>query len=232
MLIRETELERFFETLIAGDRVASRDIVNEYLAQHVPPEDLLIELYWPTYEMIQKLHRCDKLTNLAHHYATRLLRVLVDQTAAQFRFEPSVNRSVLAFCGPTDPDELAGQMAVDLLELSGFDVKFAGGGIPRDEILSQVHEERPDVLLLFGSAPADLPEIRTLIDTIREIGACHATQIAVGGGVFNRAEGLAEEIGADIWATDPLELAHVLIEEPARRATEDQRTVGRKRKAA
>ncbi|MEO1583601.1 MAG: B12-binding domain-containing protein [Planctomycetota bacterium] len=232
MLIRESEVERFFETLIAGDRVASREVVNEYLSGGAAPEDLLIELYWPTYEMVQKLHRSDKLTNLAHHYATRLLRVLVDQTAARFQFEPSVNRRVLAFCGPSDPDELAGQMAVDLLEMSGLTVKFAGGGIPRDEILSQVHEERPDVLLLFGSAPGDLPEIRLLIDTIREIGACHKTQIAVGGGVFNRAEGLAEEIGADIWATDPLELAHVLIEEPDQRATADQRTVGRKRKAA
>lgn len=231
-MMSEHEIERFFETLISGDRTAARSLVNSHLEAGLPPEDLLIELYWPTHEMVERLHRNDQLTNLAHHYATRMLRVLVDQTAARFAFEESKNKRVLAFCGPSDPEELTGQMAVDLLELSGFDVKFAGGGIPRDEILAQVHEERPDILLLFGSAPSDLPEIRQLIDSIREIGAVHETQIAVGGGVFNRAAGLAEEIGADVWASDPLELVHVLIEAPDQRATADQRTVGRKRKAA
>lgn len=35
-------------------------------------------------------------------------------------------------------------------------------------------------------------------------------QIVVGGGIFNRAPGLAEEIGADLWATSPRELLSVL----------------------
>lgn len=231
-MMSEHHIERFFETLISGDRTAARAMVNEHLEAGLPPEDLLIELYWPTHEMVERLFRSDQLSMLAHHYATRLLRVLVDQTAARFVFETPQNRRILAFCGPTDAEELTGQMAVDLLELSGFEVRFAGGGIPRDEILAQVHEQRPDVLLLFGSGASDLPEIRQLIDSIREIGAAHETQIAVGGGVFNRASGLAEEIGADVWAADPLELVHVLIEAPEQRATADQRTVGRKRKAA
>ncbi|MEM9166644.1 MAG: cobalamin-dependent protein [Planctomycetota bacterium] len=231
-MMTEHDLEGFLDTLTSGDRDAARAIVNRHLEDGLPPEDLHIELYWPTYETIEKLFRHDQMTVLAHHYATRLLRVLVDQTAARFQREPSQDRRVLAFCGESEAEELSGQMAIDLLELSGFTVKFAGGGVPRDEILERVHEERPDVLLMFGSAPNDLPEIRLLIDSIREIGAVHHTQIAVGGGVFNRASGLAEEIGADIWAADPLELVHVLIEEPAQRATADQRTVGRKRKAA
>jgi methanogenic corrinoid protein MtbC1 len=232
MMIRETDIERFFETLISGDRDGSRQIVREYLDTGVAAEDVIIELFWPTHEMVDRLFRTDKLTRLSHHYATRLLRVLLDQTTARLRFEAGNGRRVLAFCGPDEPDELAGQMAVDLLEHAGFHVKFAGGGVPRDEIMGQVHEERPDILVLFGTGPSDLPEIRQLIDTMREIGACQTTQIAVGGGVFNRAEGLAEEIGADLWAKNPLELAHLLIEEPQRRATANQRTVGRKRKAA
>ena len=85
---------------------------------------------------------------------------------------------------------------------------------------------------MFAAAPSDCPDIRQLIDTIKEIGACSETQFVVGGGVFNRAPGLAEEIGADLWATTPSELLTRLEEEPERRATEDQRTVGRTRNAA
>ena len=54
--------------------------------------------------------------------------------------------------------------------------------------------------------------------------------MSVGGGVFNRAEGLAEEIGADIWARDPEELISVMDRQRERRMSDDQRTVGRKRK--
>ncbi len=232
MSIRESDIERFFEIIISGDRVGARTAVNRLHESNVPPEDIVLELFWPTMEMVERLFRSDQLTKLAHHYSTRLLRMLVDQTAARYRMEPSLGRRVLAFCGDHEPEELSAQMAVDLLEMSGFEVRFGGGGVPRDEILAQVHESKPDVLLMFASAPEDLPEIRSLIDTVREIGASAHTQIAVGGGVFNRAEGLAEEIGADTWATDLLELVHTLIEEPERRADEDQRTVGRKRKVA
>ncbi|MHC4787228.1 MAG: hypothetical protein ACYTE6_14835, partial [Planctomycetota bacterium] len=81
-------------------------------------------------------------------------------------------------------------------------------------------------------APGDAPQIRKLIDTIRGINAHPHLQIVVGGGVFNRAEGLAEEIGADLWARDPAELLEKLVQEPQRRATPEQRTVGRHRRGS
>jgi hypothetical protein len=57
-------------------------------------------------------------------------------------------------------------------------------------------------------------------------------QIVVGGGVFSRAEGLAEEIGADLWARDPRELIDKLDAQKDRRATPEQRTVGRNRRTS
>jgi methanogenic corrinoid protein MtbC1 len=104
-------------------------------------------------------------------------------------------------------------MAVDLLESAGFAVTFAGGALPADEILSQVHSARPDILLMFASGPSDLPGIRAIIDQLREIGACPNMKVAVGGGVFNRADGLANEIGAHVFASTPLEMVEELIAE-------------------
>ncbi len=225
--------ERFFETLVSGDRTTARRIIEEQRTLGVAPQSLVTDLYWPTYEMIERLRRDDQVTTLGYHLATRLLRVVVDQTAARLiqRVEtPPRGRSVFACCGPDEGCELGAQMAVDLLESHGFRVRFAGGGVPTDEIQSLVQNDQPDVLLMFSSAPGDLPVIRGLIDTLHEVGACPNTQIVVGAGVFNRADGLAEEIGADLWASDPIELVQMLLEEPETRATEDQRTVGRKRR--
>ncbi|MCH7961822.1 MAG: cobalamin-dependent protein [Planctomycetes bacterium] len=226
-----TQLERFFEVLIAGDRPQARQIVDETLAHVGSPQDLIPELFWPAYELIEKLYRADQLTRLSHHCGTRLLRVLIDQNTSRFTIAPPIGRSVLAFCGPQDSDELGAQMGVDLLESAGFQVTFAGGNIPNDEILQRVHSTRPDVLLMFAAGAPDLPSLRRLIDTLREIGACPDIQLVVGGGVFNRADGLAEEIGADLWAPNPLELVSELQQRGDRRAPPEQRTVGRKRRA-
>ncbi|GJM20027.1 MAG: corrinoid methyltransferase [Phycisphaeraceae bacterium] len=226
-------IDRLFEALVAGDRPTSRAIIAEQTRAGADPATILTELFWPTYQLLDKLFRADKLTILSHNYATRLLRVLADQTAAELLSTSKAERNgrtVVAACGPSEASELGAQIAMDILESSGFTVRFAGGGVPIDEIQNAVQQDQPEALVMFCSEPGDLPDIRALIDTLYEVGACPDTQIVVGGGVFNRAEELAEEIGADLWATDPIELVDTMIHDGEHRAPADQRTVGRKRR--
>ncbi|MDX2146792.1 MAG: cobalamin-dependent protein [Planctomycetota bacterium] len=227
---RDLILERYFEALINGNRPSARQIVREFAAAHPDPEKVIVELHWPVYELIERLWRADQLSILSYNFATRLLRQLVDQTGERLPQAPRRGRRVFACCGTSQAEELAAQMAMDVLESGGFDVAFAGGGIPGDEIIARVHETKPDVLLLFASAASDLPEVRRVIDTLHSIGACPNVQIVVGGGVFNRADGLAEEIGADLYASDPLDLVDVMINQPARRVGTASRTVGKPKK--
>lgn len=229
---QEVLIERFFNALVNGDRVRARQIVQECLAAGVSAESILSRLFWPTLEQIQHLYRHDQLSNLAHHFATRLLRSLVDQMQPRLAQAPRLNRKVLLICGPEEPEELAAQMAADLLEAAGFEVYFAGGGVANDEIVAQLGQMQADALVVFSATPSILPHLRMLIDYLHEIGVCPNLQIVVGGGVFNRAEGLAEEIGADLWARTPDELVRLMLERPDQRMREDQRTVGRKRRMA
>lgn len=221
-------IERLYTALLYGDRSRARAVVEECTRSGYSPEDTVSDVFWTVHERVETEFREDRLTRLEHKLATRLLRALADQASARFGFAPPNGRRVFAVSGPSEADELAGQMATDLLEGSGFEIAFAGGGIATDEVLARVQGDHPDVLLLFGSGPGDLPMIREVIDTVEEIGACDAVQIVVGGGVFNRAPGLAEEIGADLWAEHPLDLVDVMLDEPDRKATPDQRTVGAK----
>lgn len=228
---QEVLIERFFETLINGDRPAARAVIQETIDARVPTDRVISQLFWPTHEMIEKLHRADQMTTMSYHLATRLFRSLVDQAFARLPLKPKNGKSIFAVCGPAEGEELGAQMTVDLLEANGYAVTFGGGGVPADEILAQVHEFKPNVLLMFCSAASDLPEVRRVIDTLREIGACPNTQIVVGGGVFNRAQGLAEEIGADLWVTDPMDLLNLLEEQPHARATMENVNLRKKRRA-
>ena len=223
----EMMIERLFPLLIAGDRGGVRSLFEEEQCESHVAEDLTKETYWPLLEMIQTMYRADQLTKLAYHYSTRLMRGLVDRAQLSYEIKERRGRKMLMFSGPSEAEELAGQMMADLAEADGYEVYYGGGGIARDEIIAEVGSHRPDILMMFGSSAQDAPGIREVIDTVREIATCPNLQIVVGGGVFNRAEGLAAEIGADLWAKDPVSLLVRLAAEPERRATTDQRTVGK-----
>ena len=125
---------------------------------------------------------------------------------------------------------MAGQITSDLLEAAGYTVHFVGGGVANDEVVEQIGAVGIDKLVVFGAIAPTVPMTRLLIDRLHEIGVCPKLQIVVGGGIFSRADGLAEEIGADLWADDPAGLVEVMHQEPQRRMQAAQRTVGRKRR--
>jgi MerR family transcriptional regulator, light-induced transcriptional regulator len=203
--------ERFFDDLVTGDRVGARNTVRHALREGASIDTLLNSVCFPVYERIEMEFRNDQLNNVQYHLATRLLRMLVDQAAAGLPQAACNGKTIFAVCGESQSEELAAQLTVDLLEAAGCTVHFCGGGIPADEVLAQVHTRRPDVLLIFAAAAKDLPGIREMIDRIREIGASDRTKIVVGGGVFNRAEGLADEIHCDLWAITPLETVATVL---------------------
>jgi len=209
------ELEQsLFQSLVSGDRQEPRRLVQQTLELGIDAESLSRDVYWSVLDTLNTLYRNDQVTALSFQYATRLLRSLVDQAQASYRQAESRGRRICMFCGETESDDLAGQLVADLAEADGYEMFFGGGGIANDEILEEVNNRRPDILLLFSSGPRDAPNIRQLIDTIRGVNACPEMQIVVGGGIFNRAPGLAEEIGADLWATSPRELLTSLEEMP------------------
>ena len=228
---RNVMLDRFFNALISGDRDEARAVVDEALEADYAATTIITNLFWPTLQHFEQMHRNDQLSELAYNYATRLLTYLQAQMQLRLPSPDERGQRVLLITGKEAAEELAGQIACDLLEASGYKVHFAGGGIANDEIVDQLSELSADKLVVFGAVPGTVPETRLLIDRLHSIGACPDLQIVVGGGVFNRAEGLAEEIGADLVATDPAELVQVMIEQPETRMTEEQRTVGRKRQA-
>jgi len=227
---RDALLERYFTTLISGNRLDARQIVDELLQAECPAESILSKLVWPTLDRVQTLYRNDQLSDLAHHYATRLMRHQVDQLQLRLEQQDRIGRKVMFICGPEESEELGAQIACDLLEAAGHDMFFVGGGVANDELVAQLADIAADVVVVFGVVPSTVPFTRQLIDRIHDLDLYPRVQIVVGGGVFNRADGLAEEIGADLWASDPDSLVQAICENPDQRMASDQRTVGRKRK--
>lgn len=221
--------DAYLEPLLAGDRTVARLLIEKAEAS-LGAYNLLTQLVWPTMERIQELFKDDRISVTQLNLATRLNRSITDQLCAKLQRKPSNGKKVLIFCGNDEPEELGGQICAELFECEGYTVKFAGGGVPDDEVLKLIGEVRPNLLVMFATRPSGVPAVRQLIDYLREVNSCPDMQIMCCGGIYKRAEGLAEEIGADLYAPDAVDAVKVAAEHPTKRATADQQTVGRSRR--
>lgn len=222
--------QRYLKPLLEGDRAQCRKIIDEALFAGASAEELLTQLLWPAMEMIQQHHRDDQINQNTLNLATRLNRSITDQVSSRLEQKPGNGRKVLIFCGADEPEELGGQITADLFEADGWTTRFAGGGVPDDEVLNFIGEYRPNLLVMFGTLPSGVPAVRKLIDYLREVNSCPEMQVMCCGGIYKRAEGLSEEIGADLYAPDGAQAVKVANANPNRRATVDQQTVGRTRR--
>lgn len=205
-------LNQYLDPLLRGRRQDCRDIVKSALRDGIEPRKLYQGLIWPAMEQVDKMYRDDRINLAAEHMATRINRTVADHLQSRLQRQPSNDRCILITCAPGEPEELSAQMCADLFEADGWSVFFLGGGVPDDEITALVGQIQPDILLVFGSRPVDAPNVRALIDRVREINACPKMNIMVSGGVFNRASGLWKEVKADLFAEtagEALELAQV-----------------------
>ncbi|MFZ9880584.1 MAG: cobalamin B12-binding domain-containing protein [Phycisphaerales bacterium] len=204
-------LEALLAKLIEGDRIGCRDTVREYMEAGHDATDALRRLVWPACAMIDTLARRDQIAAVAEHCATMLLTQLVQRLECGLTKHPARCQTIVVTSGPKATEELAGEIFAGIAEAAGFDVVFLGGGVESDDMYAEIGRRSPAYFVSFAASGPDAPKLRRLIDTVRSHQPVVGLRIWVGGGVFTRAPGLADEIGADFAADTPFEMLEAVI---------------------
>src|SRR6476661_5422597 len=139
--ISSTLAQSYLENLLAGDRVACRKIIDGAIESGTSTHELVTGLVWQTMELLQSLYRDDRISIANLNLATRLNRSITDQLCGSLQRAAAKDKKVLIFCGDDEPEELGGQICAELFESAGWTVRFAGGGVPEDEVLKMIGEE-------------------------------------------------------------------------------------------
>ena len=203
-------LERYLDALLKGDRRSCQSAIEETLQIGTPANNIYIDIIWPVMVEIENLLRSERITPAAEHLATRINRTIVAQLQNKLPRRPCKNKKIVICCTDDQMQELGAQIMADLFEGDGWEVRFLGGGLTSDDVLAFINESGPDVLMIYGATSKQAPDIRQLIKTIKSVNAWPSMRIMLSGGVFNRAEGLWQEIGADLFtatAIDALRIA-------------------------
>jgi methanogenic corrinoid protein MtbC1 len=216
--VASPQFDRYLNALLGGQRAEAKGVMAQAIQLSPRVTDVYDPLLWRTIEELNHRLRTEAIAHATHDLAVRIHRQVCDQVAAQLPTAASTGKRAILACGAGEPEELAGQLVADRLEAAGWEVYFLGSQVPPDEILQLVGRVRPQALVIFASRPAELPSVRRLIDMVHAVDACPDMNVIVGGGVFNRAEGLAEEIGADLSASTirgVLDVANSALPRPA-----------------
>jgi len=222
--------KQYVQHLFLGKRAEARQVVLNGHDRGVTAAKLLTSVIWPAMAQVEQLFRDDRISRVTEHMATRINRMVADQLQALLTREPKTGKRMVVMCGEGQREELGAQIVTDLFEAQGWSVWFVGSGIPDDELLELVGKLEPEILAIYGTQPAGVPSVRRLISLIREVGVCENMQVLASGGVFNRADGLADEVRADLFADDIAGMLKVVADNPVRVPKPDVPEPGRRRK--
>jgi len=215
---------RYVDPLLKGQRQLCRTLITEALESGVEPESIYQDVVWPAMAHVDRLYREDHINVAVEHMATRINRTIADHIQSRLDRSERNGKRILITSAEGEAEEISAQMCADIFEANGWEVYFLGAGIPHDEMGSLVGQLQPNMLMIVGSKPTDVPGIRQMIDYIREINACPPMNVLVSGGVFNRAEGLWREVKADFFAQTAAEALETALEAAPR--TPERRVIG------
>jgi corrinoid protein of di/trimethylamine methyltransferase len=99
-----------------------------------------------------------------------------------------------------DMHDIGKNIVVIMLRGAGFEVRDLGVNVSSEEFVKQVEEYRPHILGLSALLTTTMPEMKNIIDALKEKGLRDSVKIIVGGAPLNRK--FADDIGADGYAKD------------------------------
>ena len=105
-----------------------------------------------------------------------------------------------------DTHDIGKNLVATMLEMGGFEVYDLGRDIPAQEIIDKAVEVQADIIGL-SALMTTMPEMKTLIEHLKEQGLREQFKVMVGGGAISAS--FAEEIGADAYVKDSNEAVKI-----------------------
>ena len=111
-----------------------------------------------------------------------------------------------------DIHDIGKNLVIMMLQGAGFDVIDLGVDMSTEDLTQKVEEIKPDILGLSALLTTTMPEIKNVIETLKDKGLRNDVKVIIGGAPLNAA--FAEKVGADGYGKDAAEavvLARSLI---------------------
>ena len=191
----------FLQAILSGQRHAAVQIAREALRNGLSLEDLYVDVFQPALYAVGSRWEANRLTVAQEHIATAITQFVMAQIYQPPESSDQSKGNVVLTGVEGEMHNIGALMVGDLLEASGWRLRFLGTNLPASSILAAVRETTPTHVGISATMLFNVGTVRTLIRSIRDEFGDRIT-LLVGGAAFRSVPDLWRQVAADASATD------------------------------
>lgn len=197
----DDDLAQVKQDVLSGDNLAIREHVKDLIKKGVDPQDILHKGMLPAMEVISEDFKSGSV------FIPEVLLSARAMNEATLELEPYLTPGqsqsggkVLIGTVHGDLHDIGKNIVSTMLRGVGFEIKDLGINVPREKFVEEIREYKPHVLGISSLLTTTMPEMRKVIEAIKEAGLRDQVKIMVGGAPVN--DKFAKDIGADGYGAD------------------------------
>lgn len=202
-MIGKTQYDHYFSSLIAGDRGTCSKIVQDLLDEEIDIKFLYRNLFQTSLYQVGALWEINKLSVAREHLATSITETLLNLVYPFLFKNRHTSRKAIISCAANEYHQIGGKMVADILEVNGWDSYFLGANTPVAELLTLIHENKPDLVGLSLTINSNFPELLKALNAIRK--DFYQLDIIVGGQGLGRGETSSLKIFKNVYHISSLD---------------------------
>jgi len=200
-LVEDEVFKVIQDDVLKGNHIEIKRHAKEMLGKGVSAKDVLHRGMISAMEVISEQFKAGDVfipeVLLSARAMNEALLVLEPYLASE---KKEVRGRVLIGTVQGDMHDIGKNMVIAMLRGVGFDIKDMGVNVPTERIVEQVSEYKPDILGLSALLTTTMPQMRKVIDALKDRGFRERVKVIIGGAPVN--EKFAKAIGADGYAPD------------------------------
>ncbi len=203
-IVWDEEFHQVQDDVLNGDHVAIQEHIRALLGRGAPAEEILQRGMLSAMEVISERFKSGEI------FIPEVLLSARAMNEAVLVLEPHLSKDRVGAKGKVligtvkgDLHDIGKNLVVIMLRGVGFEVKDLGIDIPAATFIRMLEEFKPDVLGLSALLTTTMPQMKTVIDGLKQKGFREKVKVIVGGAPVN--EKFARDIGADGYAPDGAE---------------------------
>jgi methanogenic corrinoid protein MtbC1 len=170
--------EQYLRAQVAGHRREAVSLVESCLDHGASVEELQTEVIRAAQDELGRLWQLNMVSIAQEHMASEISNVALSALFARAPIAEPNGKKILLGCVEGEEHQLAARLASDMLEMSGFELRFLGGNVPHGHLVSIARDEKPD---LIGLSVTMLFNLRSLREAVALLRTVTDAPICVGG---------------------------------------------------
>jgi 5-methyltetrahydrofolate--homocysteine methyltransferase len=202
------KLETIIQAIVDGDDVAAPRLVQEALAEGLPPLEILNN------GVVAGITKTGELWKANEYFLPDVILSADAFKAAMLPLEPVIKESqagrpshkfVIGVVAG-DMHDLGKSLVIALLQSAGFEVIDLGIDVPKEKFIAAVKEHHPAILGLGAYMSTTMLEMKEILLELEKQGLRNGVKVMVGG--VPTSQEFADEVGADAWGKDAMVAMH------------------------